>query len=252
MKGCHQPIWRSVAAAVAMLPVVALAQITVISSGGFRVAYQELLPEFEHSTGITVITGRGASQGDGPNTIGAQLRRGVRADVVIMSRQGLNDLMMEGRIRAGTDVDIAKVPLGVAVRAGARKPDIRTVDAVKQALLQARSVAYESSTVPFMENRLLPRLGIAAEIARKFVDAGPPALATGQAEILIAPVSEILHAPGADYVGVLPAEIQSIQTFSAAIVSGSGEVDASRRLIGFLASPNARAAIDASGMESLR
>jgi len=93
--------------------------VKVIMSGGFATAYRSALPEFERTTGIAVTTGSGASQGNGPETIGAQLRRGVPADMVIMSREGLNDLIAEGRIVAGTDVNLAQTPLGVAVRAGA-------------------------------------------------------------------------------------------------------------------------------------
>ncbi len=111
-------------------------------SGGFAAAYQEILPEFEKATGITVTTPRGQSQGNGPNAIGAQLRRGVPADVVIMSKEGLEQLIAEGRIAAGTAVDLARTPLGVAVRAGAPKPDISTVDAFKRTLLRAKSITF--------------------------------------------------------------------------------------------------------------
>ena len=81
-----------------VLPGVSPAQVKVLMSGGFSAAYQELLPEFQNTSGITVTTARGASQGEGPNTIGAQLRRGVPADVVIMSRGGLAELIADGRI----------------------------------------------------------------------------------------------------------------------------------------------------------
>src|ERR1700733_4415966 len=84
------------------------AQVAVLMSGGFSAAYQELLPQFE-STGITITTARGASRGDGPTTIGAQLRRGLPADVVILSREGLAELLAEGRIVIGSDVDLASV-----------------------------------------------------------------------------------------------------------------------------------------------
>src|SRR5208282_3769500 len=124
----------------------ALAQVNVIMSGGFATAYQSALPEFERTTGIAVTTRSGASQGSGPETIGAQLHRGVPADMVIMSREGLNDLIAEGRIAAGTDVDLAQTPLGVAVRAGAPKPDISTVDAFRQSLLRAQSITFPDST----------------------------------------------------------------------------------------------------------
>src|SRR5580658_8971820 len=109
------------------LPAALPAQVTVLMSGGFSAAYQELLPQFEKSTGIRVTTLRGASQGDGPTTIGARLRRGQTADLVIMSRDGLAELFSEGRIVMGSDVDLACVPLGVGVRAGTHHPDISTV-----------------------------------------------------------------------------------------------------------------------------
>src|SRR5947208_5451458 len=111
------------------LPSALTAQITVLTSGGFVDAYQELRPAFEKAHKVTVTTLRGASQGPGPNTIGAQLRRGVYVDVVIMSRDGLDELIAEGRILPGTQVDLARVPLGVAVRAGAARPQIGTVEA---------------------------------------------------------------------------------------------------------------------------
>src|SRR5580704_8043839 len=93
-----------VAAAVLSFPSASFAQIRVIVSGGFSAALQGLLPEFERTTGIKVTTTRGASQGDSPTTIGAQFRRGVSADVVIMSKEGLEDLVAEGRIIPGTRV----------------------------------------------------------------------------------------------------------------------------------------------------
>jgi molybdate transport system substrate-binding protein len=135
----------TIAAALA-LPTASFAQVKVIISGGFSAAYRELLPVFERTTGITVTTTSGGSVGSGPNTIGGQIRRGVPADVVILAREGLGDLVAEGRIVAGTDVDLAQSTIGLAVRAGAPKPDISTVDAFKQTLLRAKSIAMSSST----------------------------------------------------------------------------------------------------------
>src|SRR3954471_14644744 len=141
------PKWRThdaivvVVAALLMCPLAASAQLKVLISGGFSGPYEKLLPEFERTTGVKVTTGSGSSQGTGPQTIGAQLARGVPADVVILSREGLDELIAAHRIAAGTDVDLARAPLGVAVRANAPKPDLRTVEAVKQALLKAKTVA---------------------------------------------------------------------------------------------------------------
>src|SRR5271167_2964151 len=134
-------------------------------SGGFSGAYHELLPEFERASGIKVATGSGASQGTGPQTIAAQLARGVPSDVVILSREGLGELIAAKRIVAGTDVDLARVPVGVAVRAGAPKPDVSTVEAFKQIMLKARTVAVPQSTSGiWLAAELFPRLGIAGQI----------------------------------------------------------------------------------------
>src|SRR5262249_56666086 len=107
---------------------------------------EQLLPEFERNTGTKVTTGSGSSQGTGPQTIGVQLARGVSADVVILSREGLNELIAANRIADGTDVDLARTPLGVAVRARTPKPDVGTVETFKQVLLKAKTVAIPRST----------------------------------------------------------------------------------------------------------
>jgi molybdate transport system substrate-binding protein len=237
------------------------AQLNVITSGGFAAAFQEMQPEFEKSTGIKVTVTRGASQGSGPDTIGAQLRRGFPADVVIMSREGLDDLIAEKKIVAGSDVNLGQTPLGIAVRAGAPKPDIRTVEAFKQTMLRAKSVTFPGSTTGiYMVKKLFPQLGIASEMAPKTTSIGVAAVAKGDAEIAVQPVSELLHVPGTEFVGTLPKEIQYVSVFSAAIVAGSKEAKAvqavrdqeARKLLDFLTSEKAKAAIKASGMEPVK
>jgi len=221
--------------------------VNVLISGGFSSAYEQLLPEFERTSGIKVITGSGASQGTGPQTIAAQLARGVSADVVILSREGLGELIAANRIIAGTDVDLARVPLGVAVRAGTPKPDVSTVEAIKQILLRAKTVAVPGSTSGiWLRTDLFPRLGIVEKINVKAAPRGARAtemVAEGGADLAVMPVSEILHAAGVDFAGSLPAEIQFIQMFSAAVVAGSREIDGAKRLIEFLASARASEAI---------
>jgi molybdate transport system substrate-binding protein len=239
-----------VMAALLALPSASFAQVKVITSGGFAAAFEEILPDFEKAAGITVTTGRGPSQGKGPNTIGAQLRRGVPADVVILSREGLNELIAEGRIEAKSGVDLAETPLGVAVRAGAAKPDISTVDAFKQALLRAKSINFPSSTTGiYMTDKLFPQLGIARELSGKIKDSGIAALVSGESEIAVQPVSELLHMPGVDFVGPVPAEIQYVSVFATAIVAGSRELASAQRLIAFLTSERTKAAIRKHGME---
>ncbi|TMJ73349.1 MAG: ABC transporter substrate-binding protein [Alphaproteobacteria bacterium] len=233
----------------------ASAQLNVLISGGFSGAYEQLLPEFERTSGIKVTTGSGASQGAGPQTIAAQLARGVPTNVVILSREGLNELIAAKRIATGTDVDLARVPLGVAVRAGTPKPVVSTVEAFKQVLLKAKIVAIPGSTSGiWLTTDLFPRLGIAEKISVKVTPRGTDAtgmVAAGGADLAVMPVSEIVHAPGVDFAGSVAPEIQFIQTISAAVVAGSGDIEASKRLIEFLASARSAEAIRNSGMEPL-
>jgi molybdate transport system substrate-binding protein len=230
----------------------ALAQVRVMTSGGFAAPLREMLPEFEKSSGISVEVILGKSQGNDPATISAQLGRGVAADIVILSREGLNDLISTNRIIAHSDVDLAKTPLGLSVRAGAVKPDISTVEAFKSALLRAKSVTYPSSTTGiYMTTTLFPRLGIAEAIIPKSSNAGIAAVAKGDAEIAIQPVSELLHVPGTDFVGTLPKDIQYISVFSAALVAGPQKNGDAEKLMTFLGSAKAKDAIHNAGMEVL-
>ncbi len=230
-------------------------QLNVLISGGFSGAYERLLPEFKRTSGIKVATGSGASQGTGPQTIAAQLARGVPADVVILSREGLSELIATKRIAAGTDVDLAQVPLGVAVRAGAPKPDVSSVEAFKQMLLKAELVAMPASTSGiWMMTDLFPRLGVVERVATKMAPRGSDAtrmVAAGEVDLAVMPVSEILVAPGVAFAGSIAPEIQFVQVFSAAVVAGSREIENSKRLIEFLSSADASEAIRNSGMESL-
>ena len=224
-------------------------------SGGFSGAYERLLPEFKRTSGIDVTTGSGASQGAGPQTIAAQLARGMHADVVILSREGLGDLIAANKIVAGTGVDLAQVPLGVAIRAGTAKPDVRTVEAFKQLLLKADTIAMPASTSGiWMTTDLFPRLGIADKVRTKLAPRGSDAtrmVAAGEVDLAVMPVSEILVAPGVAFAGAIAPEIQFVQTFSAAIVAMSKAIESSKRLIGFLCSAGAASAIRDSGMEPI-
>jgi len=229
--------------------------LDVLISGGFSFAYEQLLPEFKRLSGIDVTTGSGASQGSGPQTIAAQLARGVPADVVILSREGLTELIAAQRTVPGTDVDLAQVPLGVAVRAGAPKPDVSTVAAFKHILLAAKTVAMPGSTSGiWLKTDLFPRLGIADKVGMKLAPRGSDAtrmVAAGEVDLAVMPVSEIMHAAGVAFAGAIAPEIQFVQVFSAAVVAGSQALEDSKRLIAFLASARASEAITSSGMEPL-
>ena len=225
----------------------------VIISGGFSAPYRQVLPQFEKATGISVTTGSGASQGSGPQTIAAQLENGAACDVVILSREGLEELVAAGRILPGSDADLATAAIGVAVRAGAPKPDVATVDGLRRALLGARVVAVPQSTSGiFLMETVFPKLGIERRINARVYARGSQsaaAVASGEADLAVQPVSELKSVPGIDYVGPIADELQLIQMFCAAIVKGSTQADAARRLIEFLSSERVAAAIRGSGME---
>jgi len=226
------------------------AQLQVIASGGFRVAYQMVLPAFEAQSGIRVSTSAGASQGKTPDVIGTQLRRGVKADMVIMSREGLDELVAEGRLIAGSVVDLACTPTGMAVRAGAPVPDISSVEVFKQTLLRAQSISYPASTTGFyLAERLFPRLGIAEALAGKCSTRHVSTIASDNVELAIRPASELLNVAGLHYIGPIPDAVQFISVFSAAIVSGSTQIDEATRLIDYLASEATTYAVTKAGMQ---
>jgi len=228
-------------------------KLTVIISGGFSLAYHRVLPEFERLSGIAVTTLSGASQGTGPKTIKYQLEAGADVDVVIISKEGLGELVALGRIAAGSDVELATVPLGAAVREGQPKPDLRSVDAFKRAVTSARLVAIPASTSGiFLKDEVFPRLGISDKVTFRVMARGTEStalLAAGDADLALGPVSELIDQAGIEPVGALPDEVQLIQMFTAAIVNTSRRPEQAKRLIEHLVSDQAAAAIRSSGME---
>jgi len=227
--------------------------LTVIISGGFSLAYHKMLPAFERSTGTAVTTLSGASQGTGPKTIKYQLEAGADIDVVIMSKEGLGELVALGRIAAGSDAELATAPIGAAVREGQPKPDVGSLDAFRRAVLAARLVAIPASTSGiFLKDEVFPRLGIADKVRFRVMARGTEStalLASGEADLALGPVSELVDQAGIEPVGVLPDEIQLVQMFTAAIVNTSRNPEQGRRLIDFLTSDVSAAAIKNSGME---
>jgi molybdate transport system substrate-binding protein len=245
----------NLAMSFAASPGDAMEKLTVMISGGFSLAYRQVLPEFERSTGIAVTTLSGASQGTGPKTIKAQLAQGADVDVVILSKEGLNELIAASRIAAGSEAELASVPLGAAVRQGAPRPDISSVDALKQALLKARLVALPASTSGiFMKDEVFPRLAIADKVSSKLMARGTDStamLAAGEADLAIGPVSELVNQPGIELVGPLPDDVQLVQVFTAAMVGTAHNPEQAKRLIEFLSSDRTTAAIKSAGMEPL-
>jgi molybdate transport system substrate-binding protein len=225
-------------------------------SGGVSAAYNELVPQYERTTGNKVVTVRGSSMGDSPISIPGRIRRGEAVDVLIMVGDALDDLLKEGKVAAGSRVDLARSVIALAVRTGAPKPDISSVEAFKRAMLAAKSVAFsESASGVYLSTDLFPRLGIGAEMkakSKKII--GEPvgaAVARGEAEIAFQQVSELRPVAGIEIVGELPAELQVVTIFAAGVATGARDANAARGLIAFLASPTAAATIAKSGMEPL-
>jgi molybdate transport system substrate-binding protein len=233
-----------------------MAQLQVIISGGFSSPYQQMLPQFEKNTGISVKTLSGASQGTGPKTIKAQLEAGASVDVVILSREGLAELVALGRIMPGTDVDLAIAPLGAAVPLGSARPDISTVANFTEALLRANSIVVPGSTSGiYLTTELFPKLGVAKKISVKITERGSQAtslLAAKEAAMAIQPSSELVNVAGIDFIGRLPNEIQLLQIFTIAITKDSTQIEAAKKLIQFLTSPAAAVPVQNSGMDLIK
>ena len=234
----------------------AMAQLEVIISGGFSGPYKQMLPEFEKTTGIKVITKSGASQGSGPKTIKAQLAAGVTADIVILSREGLAELVEQNKILAGSDVDLAQAPLGLAIPAGNPRPNISTVKSFTDTLVQAKKVVVPGSTSGiYLVQNVFPRLGIVNKISVQVTERGSEAtaiLAAKNANVAVQPSSELVNIPGVDYVGAIPDTLQLIQTFAAAIIVGSSHESEAKKLIDYLSSKNATEPIKNGGMNPVR
>jgi molybdate transport system substrate-binding protein len=232
------------------------AEVRVMISGGLPAAYKVLVPEFERATGHKVLTAYGPSMGTTVNAIPVRLERGEPADVLIMVGYALGDLISKGKVVADSRVDLVKSPIGIAVKSGAPKPDISSVEALKRTLLAAKSIAYsDSASGVYVSTEMFAKLGIADEMkdkARK-IPATPVGeiVAHGDAEIGFQQISELLPVPGVDIVGQLPPELQKVTVFSAGIASASKEPDAGKALIQFFASPAASATIIKSGLEPI-
>ena len=231
------------------------ADLKVMTSGGFTAAYRELVPQFESATGNKVLTEYGASMGGAATSIPARLDRGEPVDVVILASEGLEALIQSGKINPQSRVDLVRSQIGIAVRAGAPKPDIGSVQALKRALLQARSIAYsDSASGVYVSSELFDKLGIAGQLrpkSKKIEGMVGPAIARGEAEIGFQQISELLPVAGIQYVGPLPAEVQKLTVFSAGIAVSSKEPEAARSLIRFFQSPSAASAIRRSGLEPI-
>ncbi len=231
-------------------------QIHVMTSGGFTAAYNALTPQFERSTGAQVLTAYGASMGAASDSIPSRLARGEPADLVILARPALDALVAQGKVVAGSQVDLVRSSIGFAVRAGAPKPDISTVEALKRALIAAPSIAYSASASGvYYETELLKKLGIEEQVKPKskriLSERVGTVVARGEAALGLQQVSELLPIEGIDFIGVLPPEVQRVTVFSAGISTTARAPEAARQLIQHFTSSAAAPVITKSGLEPI-
>ena len=243
-------------AALFLARPAAAEEVRVMTSGGTAAAFVALAPEFERATGHKVVT-LATSTGLGADAIASRVRRGEPVDVIILSRAQIDELAGEGKVVAGTGVDLARSSIGMAVRWGAPKPDISTVEALKRALLQARSVAYSAQVSGiYLTTELFPRLGIADQMTKKGirVDVGRvgAVVARGDAEIGFQQISELLEVQGVDLVGPLPAEVQRVTIFTAGVATSAKSPGAARALIEFLRSARGIEVMRKSGLDPIK
>ena len=229
-------------------------EIHVMISGAFSAAYKAVLPSYEKQTGDKVETAYGPSMGETPQAIPNRLRRGEPADVLIMARGALDALVKQGKVASGSEVDLVRSRIGMAVKAGAPKPDISSVEALKRTLLNARSIAYsDSASGVYLSTELFQRLGVDAEVKPKsrMIPATPVGLivAKGEAEIGFQQMSELMGIDGIEVVGPLPEGVQKLTFFAAGVTTTAKSPAAAKRLIEYLASPKAWPAIRRSGLQ---
>jgi molybdate transport system substrate-binding protein len=223
------------------------AEIKVLASTAVKTTLEELGPQFEKATGNKVDIAFAPAA-----NLKVKIDEGAAFDVAILTAPITDGLAGAGKIEA-TRTTIAHSGIGVAIRKGAPKPDISTTEAFKRALLNARSVGFTAAgaTGAYLKT-LFEKLGIAEELKPKLKllpGAAGEAAATGEVEIGMTQISEILPYANAELVGPLPSDIQSYTYFSAAVSAASKEADVARAFIKFLAAPAAQAAIKAKGME---
>jgi molybdate transport system substrate-binding protein len=233
------------------------AEVHVMTSGAFTEPLKELVPVFERQSGHKVVMAFGASMGGASNSIPSRLDRGEPADLVILAGPALDGLVAKGQVVPGSRVDLVRSSIGMVVRAGAPKPDIGTVEALKRTLLEAKSIAYSASASgTYLSTELFPKLGVWDEIkgkSQRIVSERVGAVvARGEAQVGFQQVSELITIPGVDYVGPLPDGAQRVSYFSAGLGAGAKEPEAAKELVRFLTSAAAVPVIRKNGLEPAR
>lgn len=241
------------AACSLLMPLTAAAaEIKMLAAGAMKEIILELVPEFERSSGNRIVATWTGSAG-----IRKSVGAGEAFDLVIVGAKDVDTFIKDGKMMPGSRVDIAKSGVGVAVKAGAPRPDISSSDTVRKALLSAKAVAFSTGASGAYIERLFERLGIAGEMKEKSRRPPPGVrvaeyLARGEADLGFQQISEFIHETGIDFLGPLPADIQNITQYSSGVPTGSNAAEAAKALQAFLSAPAATPAIKKNGMEPAR
>ena len=239
----------SIIAAVLMSAFVNAAEIKVASTQATEEAYKELVAQFEKSTGHKVTT-----YYSGTLNVQKRIADGEPYDLIIMAGPAIDDQIKLGKAVAGSRVDFAQSGTGMAVKKGAPKPDIGSVDAFKKALLVAKSVGYSTGPSGIYLLSVFEKLGIAEQMKGKLKQTPSGVfvgtlIATGETEVGFQQISELVHFDGIDYVGPLPGDLQRMTMFSTGIHAGAKQAEAARALVKYITAPAAAPVIRKHGLE---
>jgi molybdate transport system substrate-binding protein len=222
------------------------AEITAFISNALASVMGELTPQFEKASGHKLKITLGPT-----NPLKAQIEKGAAFDFTVLGSGAIDDLIQQGKLTAASRADIARSGMGVAYRQGAPKPDIGTTEAFKRTLLNAKSVGYTPDGLSGTHLQVVfQRLGITETMKPKAKNGrGAELVSSGEAELGITQMSEILGIPRVELAGPLPPEVQQYTVFPAAISSSAKQPDAANALLKFLASPEAARVLKAKGLE---
>jgi len=227
---------------------VQAAEITVLGGMGVVSGLNDLAPAFEKKTGHKVIV-RFVQTAD----INQKINSGAPADIAALQPQQVDAFIKDGKMVAGTKTNFVQAGVGVAVKTGARRPDISTVEAFKTAMLKAKSIGYSRGGSGLISAQVMEKLGIADQLKAKtkFIDGIPVAevVAKGEVEIGLQQINVILPVKGADYIGPLPKELQETVKFSAAVLTTSKQPEAAKAFLKFITSAEAAPLLRKSGMD---
>jgi len=227
---------------------VQAAEITVLGGMGVVSGLHDLAPAFEKMTGHKVIV-RFVQTAD----INQKINSGAPADIAALQPQQVDAFIKDGKMVAGTKTNFVQAGVGVAVKTGARRPDISTVEAFKTAMLKAKSIGYSRGGSGLISAQVMEKLGIADQLKAKtkFIDGIPVAevVAKGEVEIGLQQINVILPVKGANYIGPLPKELQETVKFSAGVLTTSKQPEVAKAFLRFIASAEAAPLLRKTGME---